>query len=42
MNDLIDIAHINNGAIKISDVDIYGKDVDVIELRKCWYGVSEI
>jgi phosphate transport system ATP-binding protein len=34
MNDLIDIARIKNGAIKISDVNIYDKDVDVIELRK--------
>ena len=34
MNDLIDIAHIKNGEIKISGVNIYNKDVDVIELRK--------
>ena len=34
MNDLIDIARIKNGEIKISEVNIYNKDVDVIELRK--------
>ncbi len=34
MNDLIDIARIKGGNIKIDDIDIYGKDVDVIELRK--------
>ena len=34
MNDLIDIARIKNGEIRISDVNIYDKDVDVIELRK--------
>jgi phosphate transport system ATP-binding protein len=34
MNDLIDIARIKNGEVKISDVNIYNKDVDVIELRK--------
>lgn len=34
MNDLIDIARIKNGTIKISEVDIYDKNVDVIELRK--------
>ncbi len=34
MNDLIDSATILGGNIKISDVDIYGSDVDVIELRK--------
>jgi len=34
MNDLIEIARIKNGEIKISDVNIYNKDVDVIELRK--------
>lgn len=34
MNDLIDIANIKGGEIKISDVNIYDKDVDVIELRK--------
>jgi len=34
MNDLIDIARIKGGSIKISGVDIYNKDIDVIELRK--------
>lgn len=34
MNDLIDSAKIKNGTIKISDIDIYASDVDVIELRK--------
>jgi len=34
MNDLIEIARIKNGEVKISGIDIYGKDVDVIELRK--------
>ncbi len=34
MNDLIDIARVENGTIKIRDVDIYQPDVDVIELRK--------
>ena len=34
MNDLIEIARIKAGEIKISDVNIYNKDVDVIELRK--------
>lgn len=34
MNDLIDIARIKNGEIRISEVDIYNKDVDVIELRR--------
>lgn len=34
MNDLIDIARIKNGKIKISGVNIYEKDIDVIELRK--------
>ena len=34
MNDLIDIAQIKNGEIEISGVNIYNKDVDVIELRK--------
>ena len=34
MNDLIDIARIKNGAIEISGVNIYDKNVDVIELRK--------
>ena len=34
MNDLIDIARIKGGSIEINDVDIYNKEVDVIELRK--------
>lgn len=34
MNDLIDIARIKGGSIEINDVDIYNKDVDVIELRR--------
>lgn len=34
MNDLIDVANIKGGSIKISGVDIYNKDIDVIELRK--------
>lgn len=34
MNDLIDIARIKRGEIKISGVNIYDKDVDAIELRK--------
>jgi phosphate transport system ATP-binding protein len=34
MNDLIDIARIKAGEIKISDVNIYDKNVDAIELRK--------
>lgn len=34
MNDLVDVARIKGGKINISGVDIYGKDVDVIELRK--------
>ena len=34
MNDLIDIAHIKGGEIKINDINIYGEEVDVIELRK--------
>lgn len=34
MNDLIDIARIKAGEIKISGINIYGEDVDVIELRK--------
>lgn len=34
MNDLIDIARIKGGSIEINDVDIYNRDVDVIELRK--------
>ncbi len=34
MNDLIDIASIKNGEIGISGVNIYEKEIDVIELRK--------
>ncbi|MGB1128111.1 MAG: phosphate ABC transporter ATP-binding protein PstB [Opitutales bacterium] len=34
MNDLIDIARITGGSIRIDGVDIYNNDVDVIELRK--------
>ena len=34
MNDLIDNTRILGGQIKISDIDIYKRDVDVIELRK--------
>ncbi len=34
MNDLIDVARVANGSIRIHGVDIYGPDVDVIELRK--------
>ncbi|WP_225919422.1 phosphate ABC transporter ATP-binding protein PstB [Actomonas aquatica] len=34
MNDLIDVARVANGSIKIHDIDIYQPDVDVIELRK--------
>ncbi|MGB0333895.1 MAG: phosphate ABC transporter ATP-binding protein PstB [Opitutales bacterium] len=34
MNDLIDIARIKGGSVEINGVDIYEKDVDVIELRK--------
>jgi phosphate transport system ATP-binding protein len=34
MNDLIDIARIQGGSIEINGVDIYNRDVDVIELRK--------
>ena len=34
MNDLIDVARIAGGSVRISDIDIYGRDVDVIELRK--------
>ncbi|MDR2463956.1 MAG: ATP-binding cassette domain-containing protein, partial [Verrucomicrobiales bacterium] len=34
MNDLIDGTAIKKGRIKIHGVDIYSKDVDVIELRK--------
>ncbi len=34
MNDLIDGARVTKGGIKIHGIDIYGTDVDVIELRK--------
>ena len=34
MNDLIDVARVENGTIRIRDIDIYQPDVDVIELRK--------
>ncbi|MGF1483771.1 MAG: phosphate ABC transporter ATP-binding protein PstB [Opitutales bacterium] len=34
MNDLIDVARIGNGHIRIKKVDIYDSNVDVIELRK--------
>jgi phosphate transport system ATP-binding protein len=34
MNDLIEGTRVDRGTIKIHDVDIYGRDVDVIELRK--------
>lgn len=34
MNDLIDGTSIKRGSICIRDVDIYGRDVDAIELRK--------
>ena len=34
MNDLIDGTAVKRGAIKIRGVDIYGRDVDPIELRK--------
>lgn len=34
MNDLIDDTRLGGGGIRIRDVDIYGADVDVIELRK--------
>jgi len=34
MNDLIDGTRIRRGTINIRDVDIYGRDVDSIELRK--------
>jgi phosphate transport system ATP-binding protein len=34
MNDLIDGTAVKRGTIKIRDVDIYGKNVDSIELRK--------
>ncbi len=34
MNDLIDGARVSAGSIKVRGIDIYGPDVDVIELRK--------
>lgn len=34
MNDLVETAHIKGGSIKINGIDIYGPDIDVIELRK--------
>ena len=34
MNDLVDVARIGGGSVKIHGVDINSKDVDVIELRK--------
>ncbi len=34
MNDLVESARIHGGSIKIRGVDVYGDDVDVIELRK--------
>lgn len=34
MNDLIDGARVTDGSIKVRGIDIYGPDVDVIELRK--------
>lgn len=34
MNDLIEDTRVKRGSIKIHGVDIYGSDVDVIELRK--------
>jgi phosphate transport system ATP-binding protein len=34
MNDLIDGARIQQGAVRVSGVDIYSPEVDVIELRK--------
>ena len=34
MNDLIDIARIKDGSIKINGINIYDDSVDVIELRK--------
>ncbi len=34
MNDLIDGTQIKRGGVKIRNVDIYGRDVDPIELRK--------
>lgn len=34
MNDLVDIARIDKGTMKIHGVDIYNQDIDIIELRK--------
>ena len=34
MNDLIDVARVTRGSVRIRDIDIYQPDVDVIELRK--------
>lgn len=34
MNDLIDVARVESGSVRIRDIDIYQPDVDVIELRK--------
>ncbi|MDB4474267.1 phosphate ABC transporter ATP-binding protein PstB [Opitutaceae bacterium] len=34
MNDLIDVARVERGTVRIRDIDIYQPDVDVIELRK--------
>ncbi len=34
MNDLIDDTRVEGGGIRIRDIDIYGPDVDAIELRK--------
>lgn len=34
MNDLVPVSRIGNGSVKIHGVDIYGPDVDPIELRK--------
>ena len=33
MNDLIDIARIKGGSIEINNIDIYDKDVDVIDCK---------
>lgn len=34
MNDLVEDAEIKNGSIEINGINIYNKDIDVIELRK--------
>ena len=34
MNDLLDVARVERGSVRIRDIDIYQPDVDVIELRK--------